>query len=91
MLHHFISGTYRSRSRRGSEHVAMDIAEIEKKLILEMGDKVCVYEDVCVEYAEKVKNDKNYVLDWQDIFRYLNFYFFCFCLKINGFKILVLK
>ncbi|KAK3912461.1 Putative ABC transporter ATP-binding protein [Frankliniella fusca] len=61
--------TYRSRSRRGLEPpapgAALDPAAVEKRLVQEMGESVCVYEHVCREYAERAARlGDNHALDW---------------------------
>lgn len=58
-------GTYRSRTRRGLEPPALDPAAVEKRLVQEMGESVCVYEHVCREYAERAgRLGDNHALDW---------------------------
>ncbi|XP_066996276.2 uncharacterized protein [Anabrus simplex] len=65
--------TYTARSRRSAGaliDLAMDVVEVEKKLIREFGPHVCIYENVCTHYAELSQNldGSNHVLDWETIF-----------------------
>lgn len=57
------------RSVRDEE--ILDIDQVEKKLIAEMGEKVCIYERTCAKFAaitlKKGYRDPN--LDWDEIFR----------------------
>lgn len=62
--------TYRSRTRRGALAgpvlPELDPAAVEKRLVLEMGDSVCVFENVCREYATRAQQlgTRNHALDW---------------------------
>ncbi|XP_072755027.1 uncharacterized protein [Anoplolepis gracilipes] len=60
--------TYVSRVKRAhlSSHdeEILDIDQIEKKLVTEFGDNVCIYEKICVEYAERMLRRRSRQLDW---------------------------
>ncbi|XP_034253111.1 uncharacterized protein LOC117652364 [Thrips palmi] len=64
--------TYRSRTRRGAiagpeqDVPDLDPAAVEKRLVREMGESVCVYEHVCRDYAERARllGARNHALDW---------------------------
>ncbi|KAK6637018.1 hypothetical protein RUM43_010692 [Polyplax serrata] len=62
--------TYQKRSKRSTFPDDGDITQIEKKLVAEMGEGVCVYEKVCEEYALKANKQEteNSVLDWDNVF-----------------------
>ena len=70
-----MAGTYRSRTRRGAlaerELPELDPAAVEKHLVLEMGESVCVYESVCRDYATRAKQlgEHNHALDWPRLIR----------------------
>ncbi|BES93833.1 Hypothetical protein NTJ_06642 [Nesidiocoris tenuis] len=61
--------TYRSRSRRGIDvnPDTIDVDEVEKRLVKEMGQGVCIYHRVCSAYAERAPAGPNDI-DWNDIF-----------------------
>ncbi|CAD6201353.1 GSCOCG00000156001-RA-CDS, partial [Cotesia congregata] len=66
--------TYMGRSKRSvQDEEILDIDQVEKKLIAELGEKVCIYERTCAKFAaitlKKGYRDPN--LDWDEIFRYL--------------------
>lgn len=53
----------------------LDIDQVEKKLVTEFGNNVCIYEKICVEYAERMLRRKSRqldwsILDWGEVFRY---------------------
>ncbi|KAM0729745.1 hypothetical protein ACS0PU_003622 [Formica fusca] len=62
--------TYVSRVKRAHTHFSthdeeiLDIDQVEKKLVTEFGNNVCIYERICVEYAERMLRRKNRQLDW---------------------------
>jgi len=68
--------TYISRVKRAHpsihEEEILDVGQIEKKLIAELGDNVCVYERICAKYAERTLRNRSRrrVLDWGEVFRY---------------------
>ncbi|KAL0275528.1 UNVERIFIED_CONTAM: hypothetical protein PYX00_003351 [Menopon gallinae] len=64
-------GTYQSKSKRSAFPDDADVAEVERRLIAELGENVCVYEKVCRDYAERsiAAETENDVLDWENVFR----------------------
>ncbi|XP_054272421.1 uncharacterized protein LOC128992724 [Macrosteles quadrilineatus] len=54
----------------GLDAPGLDVAEVEKRLVAEMGEGVCVYERVCAHYAQLAHRRKtdNHALDWEHIF-----------------------
>lgn len=50
---------------------AEKLAEAEKKLVAELGENVCVYENVCDKYAYKARqqNGHNQAIDWGEMLR----------------------
>jgi len=50
----------------------LDVGQIEKKLVAELGNNVCIYERICVKYAEQTLQRRSWerVLNWNKIFRY---------------------
>ncbi|KAG8040646.1 hypothetical protein G9C98_002642 [Cotesia typhae] len=63
--------TYMGRGKRSvRDEEILDIDQVEKKLIAEMGEKVCIYERTCAKFAaitlKKGYRDPN--LDWDEIF-----------------------
>jgi hypothetical protein len=67
------TGTYTSRTRRGVPvtEPPLNIAAVEKRLIAELGDNVCVFENVCDQYAEHARTlrESNHVLDWEQVLK----------------------
>nr|CAD7577837.1 unnamed protein product [Timema californicum] len=71
-------GTYVGRGRRSATATAgpgvvwdsdMDVSEVEKKLVEEMGEDVCIDQHVCVMYAETaLKSTNPQPLDWNQVF-----------------------
>ncbi|KAG8237248.1 hypothetical protein J437_LFUL011276 [Ladona fulva] len=69
--------TYVKRTRRGAlPHVIenIDPALVEQQLVEEMGNQVCVYEDVCRKYAigkevARMHGRDAAAIDWQDVVR----------------------
>ncbi|KAF5276937.1 hypothetical protein FQR65_LT03945 [Abscondita terminalis] len=63
--------TYVSRTRRAIESEDMiDVVEAEKRLISELGEKVCIYTKVCLYHAVKAAQTQvkdNVSVDWNDI------------------------
>jgi hypothetical protein len=49
----------------------LDVSAVEKRLIAELGEHVCVFEQVCDEYAEHARTlrGSNHVLNWEQVFR----------------------
>ncbi|KAJ9588077.1 hypothetical protein L9F63_018555, partial [Diploptera punctata] len=64
--------TYTGRARRSARlpEPPLNIHEVEKRLVAELGEHVCVFEHVCDEYAEKSRklHEANHVLDWDQVF-----------------------
>ena len=76
MKHFVFAETYVNRVTRSVESAnrdepQLDIVEVEKRLIAEFGENVCVYERVCAKYAEmKLRSEAAHVdLDWDFVFR----------------------
>ena len=75
MFLHVFTATYRARNKRelsileGEE--IMDIEQVEKKLVSEFGNNVCIYERICSKYAQRTieKNNRQLVVDWNTILR----------------------
>lgn len=70
--------TYVSRVKRDQPLVhdeeILDVNEVEKKLVSELGGNVCVYERICVKYANQTlrKRSRERALDWDVVFRYVS-------------------
>jgi hypothetical protein len=50
----------------------LNVAAVEKRLIAELGEHVCVFEHVCGQYAEharRLRGDSNHVLDWEHVLK----------------------
>ena len=49
----------------------LDVGQVEKKLISELGSNVCVYERICAKYAAQTlqKRNRERALDWDVVFR----------------------
>ncbi|XP_012277032.1 uncharacterized protein LOC105697879 [Orussus abietinus] len=66
--------TYMSRVKRSlplaHDEEVLDIAQVEKKLVAEIGEKVCIYERICLKYASRTlrRRSKERVLDWNVVF-----------------------
>ncbi|CAB3233382.1 unnamed protein product [Arctia plantaginis] len=63
--------TYRSRNRREltvSEVEPFDVAEVEKYIVGEFGEKSCVFERVCAHYATQASLYPRQQLNWPDVF-----------------------
>lgn len=70
-----LAETYVGRSRRdaGLDGPTLDVLEVEKRLVAELGEKVCVFESVCDQYAKAtIRNhgDSNHILNWDQVMRY---------------------
>lgn len=62
--------TYQSKSKRSVFPDEADVAEVERRLVAELGQNVCVFEKVCRDYAERsAAVSGNDVLDWENVFR----------------------
>ncbi|XP_012524893.1 uncharacterized protein LOC105830233 [Monomorium pharaonis] len=67
--------TYVSRVKRAHplihEEEILDVDQVEKKLVAELGNNVCIYERICVKYAEQTLQRRSWerVLNWNEIFR----------------------
>ncbi|GLV37707.1 uncharacterized protein CBL_13980 [Carabus blaptoides fortunei] len=67
--------TYMSRTKRElitADDTIIDMDEAEKRLVAELGEHVCIYNRVCLHYAERAKLNKSRslrTLDWDDILR----------------------
>lgn len=50
----------------------LSASEVEKKLVSEMGNNVCIFERVCSSYAQKAaqRKSRHSEMDWTDILRY---------------------
>lgn len=55
----------------------LNVDQVEKKLVSELGNNVCVYERICAKYATQTlqKRSRERVLDWDIIFRYVFSFF----------------
>ena len=68
--------TYANRVKRAHplihDEKILDIDQVEKKLVAELGNNVCIYEKICVKYAERSLQRRSWerVLNWNEIFRY---------------------
>ncbi|KAJ3639576.1 hypothetical protein Zmor_002927 [Zophobas morio] len=65
--------TYSGRARRAitSQDDMIDMIEAEKRLVLELGETVCIYPKVCLHHADKASKSKGrreMVVDWDEIF-----------------------
>ncbi|XP_046618552.1 uncharacterized protein LOC124304401 [Neodiprion virginianus] len=66
--------TYVSRARRSAiravDEELLDVGEVEKRLVEELGSDVCVYERVCSRYATKTlqRRSRDRVMDWDYVF-----------------------
>ena len=69
------TGTYTSRARRSLSlpEPPLDVAAVEKRLIAELGEHVCVFERVCDQYAEHARTlrGSNHVLNWEQVFKWV--------------------
>lgn len=56
----------------------LNVDQVEKKLVSELGNNVCVYERICAKYATQTlqKRSRERALDWDIIFRYVFSFFF---------------
>ncbi|XP_020280301.1 uncharacterized protein LOC109853013 [Pseudomyrmex gracilis] len=67
--------TYVSRVKRAQalihDEEILDVEQIEKKLVAEFGNNVCLYERTCTKYAERTlaRRSRERVLDWTKVFR----------------------
>lgn len=68
--------TYIKRMKRAlpliHDEEILDVGQVEKKLVAELGNNVCIYERICVKYAERTLQRRSWerVLNWNEIFRY---------------------
>lgn len=68
--------TYMSRMKRAGiqnpEEIILDVVQVEKRLISEMGESVCIYENICSKYAEisLMNQSQSSYQDLDEIFRY---------------------
>lgn len=68
--------TYVSRTKRAPflipDEEILDVADIENRLLAEFGDNVCVYEKICVKYADRAlrRRSRERVLNSDEVFRY---------------------
>ncbi|CAD1478863.1 unnamed protein product [Heterotrigona itama] len=66
--------TYVSRAKRDlplvHDEEILDVGQVEKKLISELGSNVCIYERVCAKYAAQTlqKRSRERALDWDIVF-----------------------
>ena len=71
----YVTETYRSRMRRDLPRLIdeeiLDVDQVEKKLVAELGNNVCVYERICAKYADTSlqKRGRQHELDWDVVFR----------------------
>lgn len=69
--------TYASRVKRAPalihDEEILDVGCIEKKLVAELGNNVCIYERICARYADRTlrRRSRERVLDWSQVFRYV--------------------
>ncbi|XP_076237111.1 uncharacterized protein LOC143180935 [Calliopsis andreniformis] len=67
-------GTYTNRVRRDlpllHDEEILDVGQVEKKLVTELGSNVCVYERICAKYATETlrKRSRERALDWDVVF-----------------------
>lgn len=64
-------GSRQTRDLHGLEP-GLDVTEVEKRLVAEMGEHVCVYERVCAHYAQLAhdSHSANHQIDWNRVFRW---------------------
>ncbi|XP_063972026.1 uncharacterized protein LOC135159860 [Diachasmimorpha longicaudata] len=65
--------TYTSRLKRSLPETSpeiFDVIQVEKKLVSEMGENVCIYEKICASHAEITLKQGQIQenLDWEEIF-----------------------
>ncbi|XP_076760757.1 uncharacterized protein LOC143429166 [Xylocopa sonorina] len=66
--------TYVSRVKRAPQLVhdeeILDVGQVEKKLVSELGTNVCIYERICAKYASQTlrKRSRERALDWNVVF-----------------------
>ncbi|XP_011876267.1 PREDICTED: uncharacterized protein LOC105566680 [Vollenhovia emeryi] len=67
--------TYVRRMKRAysliHDEEILDVDQVEKKLVAELGNNVCIYERICVKYAERTLQRRSWegVPNWNEIFR----------------------
>ncbi|XP_018316168.1 uncharacterized protein [Mycetomoellerius zeteki] len=66
--------TYVSRVKRAHplihDEEILDVDQVEKKLVVELGNNVCIYEKICIKYAERSqRRGWERVLNWNEVFR----------------------
>lgn len=47
----------------------MDVLKAQEMILKEMGPDVCIYEKICIAYAEAKKNRDKDRMDWEKIIR----------------------
>ncbi|KYQ46486.1 hypothetical protein ALC60_14583 [Trachymyrmex zeteki] len=67
--------TYVSRVKRAHplihDEEILDVDQVEKKLVVELGNNVCIYEKICIKYAERSqRRGWERVLNWNEVFRF---------------------
>ncbi|XP_058806124.1 uncharacterized protein LOC131672726 [Phymastichus coffea] len=66
--------TYKSRTKRTlprlHDEEILDVDTVEKKLVAELGENVCLYERICAKYAETTlqRRSRARALEWDLIF-----------------------
>ncbi|KAG7206940.1 hypothetical protein KM043_000832 [Ampulex compressa] len=66
--------TYADRTKRSlplvHDEEILDVGEVEKRLVAELGDNVCVYERICSKYAARTlgRRSRARILDWGMVF-----------------------
>ncbi|EFN84549.1 uncharacterized protein LOC105183170 [Harpegnathos saltator] len=66
--------TYASRTKRAPplihDEEILDVGRIEKRMVAELGNNVCVYERICAKYADRTLRGRSRerVLDWDEVF-----------------------
>ncbi|XP_033214804.1 uncharacterized protein LOC117171529 [Belonocnema kinseyi] len=66
--------TYTSRTKRDLPRLIdeeiLDVSQVEKKLVTEMGINVCIYERICEKYSEITlkRRGRYHRLDWDAVF-----------------------
>ncbi|XP_032673629.1 uncharacterized protein LOC116845255 [Odontomachus brunneus] len=66
--------TYVSRTKRAPplihDEEILDAGHVEKRLVAELGNNVCVYERICAKYADRTfrRRSRERILDWDEVF-----------------------
>lgn len=71
----FVTETYANRTKRNlpklHDDEILDVAQVEKKMISELGENVCIYARICSRYAQATlqKKGRERAHEWDTIFR----------------------